>query len=250
MSPTDEQLANDAALDPRSRDLLDAFRAAKAAPVPARDRVWARVERSTAAGSPFASRVAKGAAVLAIVGGLAWLAWPRPEADVAWSVPDPTPAPVARVAAPTPPADAPSAVAPAAAPAPAPAPAPEAAVPDPALEAKPAARTRADRPQPAAESAPAAAPEPERGPSELELIARAKKALARGDAKATLAATGEHARRFPSGMLLEERALLEIEARCALGQRDQVERLRGAFLAAHAASPLADRVRHSCKEND
>lgn len=249
-----------AGLDPDARAMIDVFRQAGAAPSPARDRVWDRLEHSTVAAAAPRGRAAKTVAVLAVVAGLAWLAWPRPQprAQIAWSdddagvgaaasgtvrerVPTPGPGPTT-----TPSADA----------EPAPVAVPEterepAPAPPPA-SADDTARPGAADPSPRNDARQELAPvSPEaRGPSELELVARAKKALARGDAGAALSATAEHERRFPSGMLLEERALLEIEARCSLGERERVDRLRDRFLAAHADSPLADRVRHSCKEND
>jgi hypothetical protein len=226
-------------LDPKARELIDAYTQAKTAPGGAQDRVWNRVEQSTATGSSLGGNTAKIGVALALLAGLALWRWPTNEVEVRdtyasgvvpvqASAGDPDAVPeVPAPAAPTPPVVQPT-----------PVPPPMAAVPEEATEEE------AEPPAPARTKEKKTAP----APTELELIARAKKALAAGHAKAALSATREHTKLYPKGMLLEERSLLEIEARCALGQVDRVERLRESFLKAHAGSPLADRVRHSCQE--
>jgi outer membrane protein assembly factor BamD (BamD/ComL family) len=83
--------------------------------------------------------------------------------------------------------------------------------------------------------------------SELELIRGAQKHLHRGDARAALTLLAEHARRFPSGALTEEREASRVFALCQLGDvsgaRAQAER----FVRRSPSSPFAERVRSSCR---
>lgn len=82
--------------------------------------------------------------------------------------------------------------------------------------------------------------------SELELIRRAQKHLHRGEDGAALALLAEHARRFPNGVLTQERDASRIAALCQAGDvvaaRAQAER----FLQRSPQSPFAERVKASC----
>ena len=82
--------------------------------------------------------------------------------------------------------------------------------------------------------------------NELELIRNAQKQLHRGDARAALSVLSEHARRYPTGALSEEREASRVFALCGLGDvagaRQQAER----FLRRAPNSPFAERVRASC----
>jgi hypothetical protein len=81
--------------------------------------------------------------------------------------------------------------------------------------------------------------------SELELIRGAQRHLHRGEARAALALLNEHAQRFPSGVLAQERDASRVLALCQAGDpgaRAQAER----FLQRSPQSPFAERVRASC----
>lgn len=81
--------------------------------------------------------------------------------------------------------------------------------------------------------------------AEVDLLRRAKLA----DPSARLDLLGEHARRFPTGILAAERGLLEIEARCALGQVDTARDLAQRFAARFPGSPLVDRAVTLCSSS-
>jgi hypothetical protein len=82
--------------------------------------------------------------------------------------------------------------------------------------------------------------------SELELIRSAQKNLHRGDARAALALLSEHARRYPSGALSEERDASRVFALCKLGDVAGARAQAARFLRRSPASPFAERVRASC----
>lgn len=78
---------------------------------------------------------------------------------------------------------------------------------------------------------------------EMQLVERAKRALAAGDPAAALAATDAHAARFPDGVLAQERFVTAIAAHCALDRVDaamqQARRYRAAFADSQTAQRLA-----------
>ncbi|MFO0684882.1 MAG: hypothetical protein U0234_22685 [Sandaracinus sp.] len=137
--------------------------------------------------------------------------------------------PSAPVAEPAPPEEAPSA-----APVIEPAPAPIAASPLPR------------RPTPtAAAPAPEVAPSPEVDPAVVEtmLLARARVALQRHDGATAMQLLQEHASRFPSGELREERLALRISTLCELGETDRAHREAASYLDAFPGSIHAADVR-------
>ncbi|HEX7476405.1 MAG TPA: hypothetical protein VF331_01225 [Polyangiales bacterium] len=105
--------------------------------------------------------------------------------------------------------------------------------------------TVATTPTAAATAAPQAAASP-RIEEELDLVRQASVALREGRAQAALALLREHAARFPSGMLSEERDGLRVLSLCAAGERAEAERAAAIFLARSAHSPLAAHVRKGC----
>ncbi|WAS99208.1 hypothetical protein [Nannocystis punicea] len=254
------------ALDPRAAALLATYRRGRAMPPAARARVQARLSGTCPQehvlplmprhrhGTAWAVALALAAAVLL------WFGFARRGHDLAEQTGhSPTMSP-AHGAAATAAADAnPGAAAPAdeRAEAPAPVQPVSAAEPTPAAEPvrsrpKPAdlrptrdATERNDEPaatrdEPVAEEVPAS---DLRG--EQELLARGWQSLASGDAGAAARDAGEHARRYPAGVLAPERRALEAAATCV----DDPERgaeLARAFLADHPRSPLARRVRDVC----
>jgi len=82
--------------------------------------------------------------------------------------------------------------------------------------------------------------------AEMALIASAQSAIARGDYAAALASLDEHQRSFPKGMLSEERTAARAVALCGSGRQSEGRALATAFLARHATSPLAPRVKSAC----
>ncbi len=67
-------------------------------------------------------------------------------------------------------------------------------------------------------------------------------ALEREEFAAALAAVVEHARRFRSGRLTEEREALRVKALSGLGLRDEVRRAAAEFGARFPLSPLLPAV--------
>ncbi|PCC75366.1 hypothetical protein SAMN02745121_03908 [Nannocystis exedens] len=80
---------------------------------------------------------------------------------------------------------------------------------------------------------------------EQALLARGWQSLAQGDARAAARDAGEHARRWPAGVLAPERRALAAAAACVDDPSRGAELAR-AFLADHPRSPLARRVRDAC----
>ncbi|WP_394835212.1 hypothetical protein LVJ94_52810 [Pendulispora rubella] len=81
---------------------------------------------------------------------------------------------------------------------------------------------------------------------EVDLLARAHEALARGDGSFALLLVQEHGRRFPKSAVAEERAAVRVFALCTSGRAAEAAREGAQFLEQHPRSPLAERVRTSC----
>jgi hypothetical protein len=81
---------------------------------------------------------------------------------------------------------------------------------------------------------------------EIALIGRAHDALQAGNPEEALARLDEHADRFPTGALAEERASERVLALCASGRVAQARTERERFLREHPESPAVTRVRASC----
>ena len=81
-----------------------------------------------------------------------------------------------------------------------------------------------------------------RGPSgknaELRLLRPARAALSRGDFADALSLTSEHARRFPSGSMVEEREALRVKSLAGLGRGLEAQRAANAFHARFPRSVL------------
>jgi len=83
---------------------------------------------------------------------------------------------------------------------------------------------------------------------ELELVRAAQQALNRGEPRAALALLAEHAQRFPSGVLWEDREASRVFAVCRLGNAAGARALADAFIRKAPKSPFVDRVRAACRE--
>ncbi len=79
---------------------------------------------------------------------------------------------------------------------------------------------------------------------ETRLLRDADRALRAGNAASALALLNEHASRFPRGVLAPERAAESLIARCQLGQANA--KAAHAYLAGHAGSAFAARIRDAC----
>ncbi len=91
------------------------------------------------------------------------------------------------------------------------------------------------------------APEREPNPStpghlgEYRLLRSARQALV-GDPAQALALAQEHARRFPRGMLAQEREAIAVEALVRLGRRREARARARGFFAAYPSSPYRSRI--------
>jgi len=81
---------------------------------------------------------------------------------------------------------------------------------------------------------------------ETALVARAQSALASGRYDEALSALDDHQRRFPNGVLSQERNGARLLALCGSGRRAQAHDAVAAFLAREPSSPLASRLRSVC----
>lgn len=81
---------------------------------------------------------------------------------------------------------------------------------------------------------------------ELELIARMRLALQRGNHTAVLRDVERHRRVFSAALMTAERDLLEAEALCALGRVQDAARARAKFLKQYPGDHLSIRARSVC----
>ncbi len=81
-------------------------------------------------------------------------------------------------------------------------------------------------------------------PAEAALLARARGALARGDASGAQVAIREHTQRFPQSGLADVRRLLDVESRCALNDRHGAQRIAGDAIGADTA--IGARLAKTC----
>lgn len=82
---------------------------------------------------------------------------------------------------------------------------------------------------------------------ETKLLTKAKRQLAAGDAVEALATIRRHAKAYPSSKLSDIRSVLEVEATCARGQREQAQALAEHY-AATASETAARKLRTACRE--
>jgi hypothetical protein len=109
--------------------------------------------------------------------------------------------------------------------------------------AQPASAVQSGRPR-SPSSAEARSSIPSAGiASEVELVESARKAVETGNSAEALRALDQHDRRFESGPLVSEARVLRIQALLKSGDYRAAEAAAHGFLAAHADSPYAGRVR-------
>ncbi|HEX2880004.1 MAG TPA: hypothetical protein VHO25_10775 [Polyangiaceae bacterium] len=134
------------------------------------------------------------------------------------------------------------------------------AEPSPIVAEQPATPASAE-PEPAPPARPTADPSAAMSPAknagatglpsisdELTLVRGAQQHLNRGEPAAALSLLSEHARRFPSGVLSEEREASRVLALCSLGKGAAARALANDFVRRAPRSPFVDRVRAACPE--
>ena len=127
------------------------------------------------------------------------------------------------------------------------------ATPQPATS-QPATSPVVIEPEPSTRAPPRSIAAPAREPTadqagldvELGLLREARGALATGDAARALALIDEHERRLTNGHLVEERRLLQIQAMCALGQKEPAQAAARRFAADYPASPHTPTIADLC----
>jgi hypothetical protein len=139
----------------------------------------------------------------------------------------------------------------------------------PALASEPTRRASAREPSPAAAAhvrpraqalvqdavastsavkLPAVPREPEQAPGELVLMRRALERLNAGDPHGAIEQLGQHAARFPNGVMTEERDGLRAVALCKGDDPARGSAAAQSFLRLYPDSPLGARVRSACKD--
>jgi len=78
---------------------------------------------------------------------------------------------------------------------------------------------------------------------ELELVSAARSALQRGDVPSCMRSVEAYCERFGAGTFAQEIEVIRIEGMMTAGERTRARAAAETFLASHAASPYADRVR-------
>jgi hypothetical protein len=103
-------------------------------------------------------------------------------------------------------------------------------------------------PPPAARSFPRAPPSTSSDPlgEEVRLVARAEQQLNDGHPNDALRTLGEHARRFPSGTLAEQRMVTRIMSLCALGRTAEAKTELTKLARAYPGSAHLDSARRLC----
>jgi len=81
---------------------------------------------------------------------------------------------------------------------------------------------------------------------EVRLLQEAQRAMRGGELLRALALVDEHARRFPDGLLRQERLAVRVLILCALGRTGAAGREAERFLREWPTSPLSSQIRASC----
>jgi hypothetical protein len=118
----------------------------------------------------------------------------------------------------------------------------------PSREARPSAPARAPSAtaEARAEATPPASADATSMSEEASLLQSAQRALAAGQAPKALSLLAEHERRFPSGVLAEERRVAKVLGLCALGRTEEATILARAFVGRSPGSVLIPRLESSC----
>lgn len=84
------------------------------------------------------------------------------------------------------------------------------------------------------------------GEGEASLLERAQKANDAGDGVTALEALEAHERRFPAGLLAEQRHSERVVALCTIAKMPSTRERAEHFLAERPRSQQADRIRKAC----
>jgi hypothetical protein len=244
-------------LSPQARSYLDALRSVDAPPADASARVWESVVTRAAAGElgpelgpepvgdAGASAAASGTSIKSIVLGVVLGAGAAIGTTIAVVSQDDDvhtaasgglaplselPVPPAPVITPVPTIDPPIEIE-------------DDEVAPPSVEPTRAPSRGTARPRPAEEKEDLVA-------EEVALLGEARTALGAGEANKAIKLLARHRKRFPNGLLANERDVSWITALCVLGRVDEARTKAQAFLRAHGSSPHAAKVRASCGGRD
>src|SRR5262249_48852305 len=86
--------------------------------------------------------------------------------------------------------------------------------------------------------------------SERAIVGAAKAAIKRGDFADALVQLGQHAARYPTGIMAEDREALRVVTLCRLGRASEAATARTKVLARWPSSMHAARVRAACPDED
>lgn len=226
---------------------VDAVRRSTQAPPDAAKRCWIALAPKLAGAGTAAATATGGALAKLKLLGLGALLGGFGVVGLDTALPDQTPesvpagvvsTPELEPAAPPPPASAPPTR-----------PAVAAAPLEPETEAPPPVAKKAAR-GPSSETAEAPAPsgdDVDLLARETKLLTEAKRQLAAGDAVAALATIRRHSKEHPDSKLSDVRNVLEVEATCARGQREQAHALAEHY-AAKASEAAARKLRAACAQ--
>lgn len=81
---------------------------------------------------------------------------------------------------------------------------------------------------------------------ELDLLHGAQRAWRERDSEKTLSLLDQHARKYPSSALRDERAALRVLALCEVGRQREAHRLGKTLIRRAASSPVRATIEDSC----
>jgi hypothetical protein len=82
---------------------------------------------------------------------------------------------------------------------------------------------------------------------EVSILSQAAKDLRAGNAAKALSALNEHQKKFPSGLLTQERRAARAEALCSLGRFGEADAELSTLVRTAPQSPLTVRAQQRCK---
>jgi hypothetical protein len=121
-----------------------------------------------------------------------------------------------------------------------------AAPPAPAAQLPESTQTIAPRAEPEAQRAPVAPRAADSLAQEVAILSRASAELRAGRPAAALTALDEHQRKFPRGVLTQERSSARVQALCALGRTKEAQVELARLTRASPSSPHVARARKAC----
>jgi hypothetical protein len=126
-------------------------------------------------------------------------------------------------------------------------PAASAAPAAPAAIAAPLVPEATPSPAPAVAATPSVLTRRDRLAEEVAILSQAAKDLRAGHAATALSALNEHQKKFPSGLLTQERRAARAEALCSLGRFAEAENELSTLVRTAPQSPLTVRAQQRCK---